>query len=121
MRKKDAVKKFERIFDYGFNGKLLSTPRDNKKIRYEFRNREESCFYYTITFKGNHIRLIRTQNVLLDSGEPVNVFFYAISYGFGDEPPPVVITKKDELLKMPYRMYNEFIDEYIRLTPDLHN
>ena len=52
MYKKDIIKKFERIFDFGGGGKLLSTPKNHRRVQYEFRNRKESCFYYIVSLKG---------------------------------------------------------------------
>ena len=119
MHKKDIIKKFERIFDFGGDGKLLSTPKNHRRVQYEFRNRKETCFYYIVSLKGNHIRLIRTQTVL-PNGEPVNVFLAGLTYGLSGEPLPNFSIRTEVLLKLSFSDYKEFFHQYVRLTPDLH-
>ena len=120
MNKQDCQKAFEKLFDYAENGKMLDCPssgEDCRKLVYRFRNRIESIFYYEIKLKGNHITLTRTQYIAQD-GEPANLFLRSIPAIFGDDVPNI-IEKKEKLLKIRFKEYRDFLEQYKLLTPDL--
>jgi hypothetical protein len=114
----DRKEVFRWLYDQfaGSNGgKLLHSMESRGEYFWTERNRRLDVCYYMVRSRGNFLYVNRQRWVRKGADEGVNTFAEAF---LGDKG--VVYHREDkQILKVPYRQYELFMQRYRELTPDL--
>jgi hypothetical protein len=96
------------------NGLKLLFLEEKRKYWANFRNRERNVTYYTVTLRGNWIRLYRIQYLYND--KPVNAFISAFTI---DKDELSSIKPKSQLVaKYPLSQSDSFLDKFSEIVEE---